>query len=125
MKVSRDQLKTILLNNVCEIRFIRRRPLINYPPTRRMMATLSYTLLNSTNGRLTLNFRPTIRPPRFNPAQKNLLTVWDIFMQDYRNVNCDDVEIIATIPADDKFWEYFANVLQNMTPAEKIAFQNK
>lgn len=125
MKVSREQLKTILLNNVCEIKFIRRRPLINYPPSRRMMATLSYTLLNSTNGRLTLNFRPTIRPPRFNPAQKNLLTVWDIFMQDYRNVNCDDVEVIATIPANEKFWEYFSNVLQNMTPAEKIAFQNK
>ena len=124
MKVSREQLKTILLNNVCEIRFVRRRPLINAPPTRRMMATLSYTLLNSTNGRLTLNFRPTIRPPRFNPAQKNLLTVWDIFMQDYRNVNCDDVEIVATIPANEKFWEYFAAKLQNMTPQQKLAYQN-
>lgn len=125
MKVSREQLKTILLNNVCEIKFVRRRPLINRPPTRRMMATLSYTLLNSTDGRLTLNFRPTIRPPNFNPAQKNLLTVWDIFMQNYRNVNCDDVEVVATIPANEKFWEYFANVLQKMTPAEKMAFQNK
>jgi len=125
MKVNRDQLKTILLNNVCEIRFERRRPLLGRPPFRRMMATLSYSLLNSTNGRLTLNFRPTIRLPRYNPRQKNLLIVWDIFMQDYRNVNCDDVEIVATIPANDKFWEYFANVLQNMTPQEKLNFQNK
>ena len=125
MKVTRDQLKAILLNNVCEIKFLRRRLLTGKPSTRRMMATLSYTLLNSTNGRLTLNFRPTYRPARFNPAQKNLLTVWDIFMQDYRNVNCDDVEIIAKIPANEKFWEYFANVLQKMTPQEKITFQDK
>jgi len=125
MKVSREQLKTILLNNVCEIKFLRRRPLADRSPFRRMMATLSYSLLNSTNGRLTLNFRPTYRPPRFNPAQKNVLTVWDIFMQDYRNVSCDEMEIVATIPANEKFWEYFANVLQKMTPEEKLTFQNK
>lgn len=125
MKVTRDQLKNILLDNVCEIKFERRRPLLGRPPYRRMMATLSYSLLNSTNGRLTLNFRPTIRLPRYNPAQKNLLIVWDIFMQDYRNVNCDDVEVVATIPANEKFWEYFANVMQNMTPQEKLNFQNR
>lgn len=124
MKVSREQLKSILLNNVCEIKFLRRRPVIGRPPSRRMLATLSYSLLNSADGRLTLNYRPTIRPPRYNPAQKNLLIVWDIFMQDYRNVNCDDVEIVATIPANEKFWEYFAAKLQNMTPQQKLAYQN-
>lgn len=124
MKVSKDQLKKILLQNVCEIKFSRRRPVIGKSPFRRMMATLSYPLLNSANGRLTLNYKPTIALPRYNPAQKNLLIVWDIFMQDYRNVNCDNIEIVATIPGDDTFWEYFANVLQNLSPQEKLTFQN-
>lgn len=125
MKVSRESLKNLLLNNVCEVKFLRRRPLIGKPLTRRMLCTLSYSLLNSDNGRLTLNFRPTYRPPRFNPAQKNLLTVWDIFMQDYRNINCDDVEIVAQIPANEQFWKYFAERLQYLTPEQKVEFQDR
>lgn len=125
MKTSRDQLKNLLLKNVLEIKFVRRRPIFGHPGTRRMLCTVCFELLNSPNGLLTLNFRPTYRPPRYNPNQKNLLVAWDIFMQDYRNINCDSVEVVSVIPADDKFWEYFANHLQPLTPEQKMEFQDR
>ena len=123
MKVSRDQLKKILLQNVCEIKFSRRRPVIGKSPFRRMMATLSYPLLNSANGRLTLNYKPTIAPPRYNPAQKNLLIVWDIFMQDWRMVNMDECNLITTIKEED-FWKYFNDTLLPMSPQQKLQYMD-
>jgi hypothetical protein len=92
--------------------------------TRRMLCTNSFTLLNSQNGRLTLNFRPTARFQDYDPAVKNLIIVWDIFMQNYRQINCDNVDLVQTIPANDEFWEYYTARLQNLTPQEKINFQN-
>jgi len=53
MKVSRGQLINILKNNVCEVKFARRVIKTGAPPTRRMLCTNSFTLLNSENGRLT------------------------------------------------------------------------
>ena len=94
------------------------------PPTRRMLCTNSFTLLNSENGRLTLNFRPTANFQDYNPATKNLIIVWDIFMQNYRQINCDNVELIQTIPANEDFWKYYVENLQDMTQEQKINFQN-
>jgi len=125
MKVSLSTLRTIAQNNVTEIKFFRRRPKPGYPPTRRMLCTTSFSLLNSTEGRLTLNYKPTSRPPRFNPAQKDLLIVWDIFMQDYRCVNATACNLIATIPANKEFWKYFSTKLFKLTPQQKIAFMNR
>ena len=81
-------------------------------------------MLNSENGRLTLNFRPTSNFQDYNPAVKNLIIVWDIFMQNYRQINCDNVDLIETIPANDEFWEYYVDKIENMTQQEKINFQN-
>ena len=55
---------------------------------------------------------------------KNLIIVWDIFMQNYRQINCDNVDLIKTIPANDEFWTYYVDNLENLTQQEKINFQN-
>ncbi len=124
MKTSRSQLVTLLKDNVCEVKFVRRAFKAGSPPTRRMLCTNSFTLLNSENGRLTLNFRPTANFQDYNPATKNLIIVWDIFMQNYRQINCDNVELIQTIPANEDFWKYYVENLQDMTQEQKINFQN-
>ena len=125
MLVSRGQLVNILKNNVCEIKFTRRVFKAGAPATRRMLCTNSFTLLNSENGRLTLNYRPTSKLPDYDPTIKNLIITWDIFMQNYRQINCaNGVDLIRTIPADEEFWKYFTENLQTLTPQEKLNFQN-
>jgi len=125
MRVSRSQLMGILKNNVCEVKFVRRVFKPGAPATRRMLCTNSFTLLNSENGRLTLNYRATSKLPVYDPTIKNLIITWDIFMQNYRQINFDgSVDLIKTIPANDEFWEYFSKNLANLTPQEKLQFQN-
>ena len=100
MLVSRGQLVNILKENVCEVKFNRRVPVQGQPPTRRMLCTNNFALLNSENGRLTLNYRPTARLPNYDPTIKDLIITWDIFMQNYRQINCTNgVELVRTIPA--------------------------
>ena len=84
MKASLATIKSLLLNNVAEIKFLRRRPKFGGTATRRMLCTNSLSLLNSTEGRLALNYRRAINMPKFDPNAKNLVITWDIFMQDYR-----------------------------------------
>lgn len=125
MQVSRSQLISTLKTNVCEVKFARRLFKPGASATRRMLCTNSFTLLNSANGRLTLNYRPTSRLPVYDPTIKNLVITWDIFMQNYRQINFDGpVDLIKSIPANDEFWEYFSKNLANLTPAEKLQFQN-
>lgn len=73
---------------------------------------------------MALNFRGTSNPPKYNPASKNLLITWDIFMQDYRTINADSCSIISVIPANDQFWNYFTEKLVPMTPDQKVAFMD-
>lgn len=123
-KVTRTQLEGILKQNVCDIRFARRRPTRDgRPPTRRMICTKSYDLLNSIDGRVKLNYRPPRYASTANPALHNLVIVWDIIMQDYRNVSMDECWVLQEIPTD-KFWEYFNQTLYPMSPGDKIDFMN-
>ncbi|NBP03297.1 MAG: hypothetical protein EBU90_25070 [Proteobacteria bacterium] len=124
MKVALPTLRTIVQNNVVEIKFFRRRLKPGAPATRRMLCTNSFALLNSAEGRLALNYRPTTRPPRFNPSQKDLLIVWDLFMQNYRCVNMSACNLISTIPANKEFWKYFNAKLSRLTAQQKINFMN-
>jgi len=73
MIVQRPTLDSLLLRNVCEVRFVRRRPRAGDGPTRRMLCTKSYEILNSINGRTTLNYRPPSGPIQVNEARDNLI----------------------------------------------------
>ena len=124
MIVQRATLDSKLLNNVCEIRFVRGIPKPGFPPTRRMLCTKSYSLLNSTNGRITLNYRPPKNPKQVNEAADNIIVVWDIIMQNYRNVSMDLCDLINEIPANEEFWTYFNDNIYPMSPEQKINFMN-
>jgi hypothetical protein len=124
MKASLPTLKSLLLNNVAEIKFLRRRPKPGSSPRRRMLCTNSLALLNSTEGRLALNYRRAINMPKFDPNAKNLVITWDIFMQDYRCINVAACDIIQVIPANKEFWEFFNEKLAGMNATQKINFMN-
>lgn len=123
MKTTLDNLRNTLRENVCEIVFVRRRPRANKSPVRRMLCTLDQQLLNSTNGRLSLNYRPTSQVLPYNATAKNLLPVWDIFMQDWRMVNMDDCDLVQTIKRDD-FWKYFNETLLPMSMQQKMSYMD-
>ena len=126
MKVSLQALKTILETNVAEIRFSRRRPKPGHPAERRMVCSNDKKFLNSPQGRITLNFRPvaSTKPvPYFNRNAKNVLNVWDIIMQDYRNISLDNCDMIQIIPSE-KFWEFFEKKLAVLSPREKMRYMD-
>jgi hypothetical protein len=122
MKVALPTLDALLQRDVLEVKFTRRRPKANSPPTRRMLCTNSATILSSRPGVEALNFRSSIKPPKYNAASKNLLLAWDIFKQDYRMINCDNVVLISQISGDEQFWEYFNDVLRTMSAEQKMTF---
>ena len=116
------ELNNLLANNVLDIRFVRRLPKRGMPATRRMLCTKSNELLSSNNGVISLNYRAPVQTPDYDPTAEGLVTVWDIFMQDFRNVPAESVTVLNTIPGNDKFWEYFNNELRLMTPQQKFKF---
>jgi hypothetical protein len=122
MKVTLSSLKNILQTNVCEIAFTKRRPKPGDRSVRNMLCTLDNSILNSVNGRITLNYKPPSSAPKYNPESKNLLLVWDIIMQSWRMVSMESCEIINTIPGNDEFWEYFNERIINMTGDEKLNY---
>lgn len=124
MKVSLPTLKSLLLNNVAEIKFFRKRLKPGAPPTRRMLCTNSLSLLNSTEGRLALNYRRAVKMPKFDPTMKNLIITWDIFMQDYRCINLQACDLIQVIPANKEFWKFFNEKLAPLSAPQKITFMN-
>ena len=116
----------ILNEHAVELRFNRRRPLPG-DPIRRMLATNDTNLLNSTPGRLALNFHGAPGRLKFSPEQKGLVMTWDILMQDFRLIPADAVEVISVIktsPPND-FWDYFNKVLSKMSSAQKVDFMHK
>jgi hypothetical protein len=88
-----------------------------------MICTLDDTILNSTNGRLSLNFKPAGGSMPYNPETKNLLLVWDIMMQDWRMVNMNDCDLVRTITRNE-FWPYFNKELIPMSPDQKIQYMD-
>lgn len=123
MLVSLTNLRAVLQNSACEIKFLRRRPKAGRPLQRRMFCTTANGILNSIDGRITLNYRPASKSPRYNPMQKNLIIVWDIFMQDYRCVNCDSCDLITSIPVA-SFWEYFKNNIMKLSTSQKMMYMD-
>jgi hypothetical protein len=125
MIIQRSSLDSLLLNNVCEVRFTRRRPVAGKSSTRRMWCTKSYSLLNSMNGRVSLNYRAPSHPKQINESLNNVLVVWDILMQDYRIISFERCELLQQVPANDSFWEFFNEKIYTMTTEQKINFMNQ
>jgi hypothetical protein len=115
----------LLNEHAVELRFTRRRPLPG-DTFRRMLATNDTNLLNSTPGRLALNFHGAPSHLKFSPEQKGLVMTWDIFMQDFRLVPAESVEIVSVIRTTppDEFWNYFNNVLAKMPESQKVQFMH-
>jgi hypothetical protein len=123
-QIALTSLKNLLRVNVCEIEFLRRRSKAGRPSMRKMMCTLCNDLLNSANGRISLNYKPPVNGLPYNAESKNLLPVWDIFMQDWRMVNMDACNLLNTKKADDTFWEYYNENLYTMSAQEKINYMD-
>jgi len=125
MRASLSTIQSLQRNNVLEIKFLRRRVKPGASLTRRMLCTGSLPLLNSPEGRIGLNFRPAYNRTAYNPSIKNLVITWDIFMQDYRNINMNACDLLAVIPVAD-FWNFFnERGLGVMSAQDKIGFMNK
>ena len=117
--MTRSELDAILKNHVADVRFLRRLPRPGKPQTRRMLCTKSLELLGSPKGRAILNYRPPVGMPIYDPVEKNLIIVWDIFMQNYRQINCDQFSILNKLKDGDEFWAYFDKSLRAMSTSEK------
>ena len=92
-----------------------------------MLCTNDKGLLLSVLGKRTLNYVVPSGSMKYDPASKNLVVAWDIFMQNYRMINCNDVEVIAVIktsPDPQPFWTYFYERLASMSASQKARFMN-
>jgi hypothetical protein len=89
-----------------------------------MLCTNNVQLLNSVEGRTVLNYTPPRQAPKYNPNQENLIITWDILMQGFRTINCDTVDLISTLEADQTFWTYLSENIAPMSAQEKMNFMN-
>jgi len=103
--------------------FIRRRPKAGKPAFRRMLCTLDENILNTTNGRLSLNYKPSSGLLPYNAEAKNLLPVWDIFMQGWRMVSMDNCDLVKTVKQED-FWKYYNETLLTMSVEQKLTYMD-
>ena len=127
MQLGRAALELLLLTHMVELRFKRRILKPGYNRYRRMLCTKDLTLLRSTLGKNILNYREPQSNLRYNPAAKNLIVCWETFLQNWRMINCDDVEVIAIIktsPDPTPFWKYFNERLVPMSAQQKASFNN-
>lgn len=127
MRLGRTALWILLQTNVAELRFRRRIDKPGFKDYRRMLCTNDKKLLLSTPGKRVLNYLPPTGALKYDPASKNLIVVWDIFLQNFRMINCNDVDIIAVIkssPDPAPFWKYFYERLVHMSADQKARFMN-
>ena len=124
MIVTQQSLEALLLSNVLDLRFTRRIPVVGKPATRRMICTKSFDLLNSTNGKIILNYRPPKHGKQIDEAITNTCVVWDVLMQDYRVISADQVNVIRQMPAEESFWKIFNVEIYPLSKTQKINFMN-
>ena len=130
MKIGRTALFMLLKENVVELKFHRRHKKPGWNDNRRMLCTTNTKILNSAPGRIALHFKPPHGPPPFNAANYNLVTAWDLFWQEYRNISCEACDVITVMPIktteeQDEFWQYFNHYLESMGGGQKTNFMNK
>jgi hypothetical protein len=127
MRLGRSALELLLATNVVELRFHRRIPKAGFNAYRRMLCTKDMALLKSGPGINILNYRAPSGSLKYDPASKNLIVTWDIFLQNWRMINCDDVDIVAVIkssPDPTQFWTYFNDKIRPMAAGQKASFNN-
>lgn len=128
MRLGSSALALLLMQNVIELRFKRRKEKPGFNNYRRMLCTNDKNLLMSKLGREVFNYNP----PKglnltYDPRSKNLVIVYDIFYQNFRAVNCNDVDVISVIktsPDPTEFWKYFNEKIRPMAASQKITFIN-
>jgi len=130
MRLTWSGLKALSKDNVLELKFVRRHPKPGWKDTRRMLCTNATYILNSAPGHIALHFHPPTHPPIIFEGHYNMVCMWDLLWQEYRNVSCDCVNVITVIPVKTEeersnFWQYFTKYLEAMSPAQKLIFMNK
>jgi len=124
-----DGLKQLYASHVVEVKVIRRNTKPGFGPRRKFICTNSPLLLNSIAGKTAFHFTaPSQRPP-FNAEAYNLITVYDLLIQAYRNVNLDTDVILAAMPIRNEaeltqFWEYFTQVMSKWSSSNKQMIMN-
>jgi hypothetical protein len=126
VKLSLGGLEQLCRENVVEVKFTRRHPKGN-STTRRMLATCDFSLLESKEGIAILNYKVPTNAPAYNARSRGLLPVWDIFMQDHRNIPANNCEVISTVPTRpiEEFWKYFNEILSKMSGNQKATFMEQ
>jgi hypothetical protein len=125
--LSTSGLRQLLEGNVVELKFQRRNPSPGRSPSRRMLCSLNLNILNSEIGQRIFNFKPPSGRKPYSFESYNLISAFDMFMQDWRAIPAESVNIIQVIPCDPplKFWEYFDEVLSKMSAQQKAQFMDK
>lgn len=97
------------------------------PPIRRILCTRDRLLLNSDLSKEVFNFEPPTQPHPYDAASKGLVTVFDILMQDWRNLPADQCEVIMAVPTtpQNRFWQFFDKKIRNMSAGQKQQFMEK
>lgn len=127
MRLSRSGLNNLLIKNAAELRFYRRHPKMGWANNRRMLCTKDMRLLESAPGKRILNYIPPagIGLP-YDPNHHNLVIAWDVFMQNWRAIPCESVEVVAVVKTDPQanFWKYFMQRIHPMASRTKFNFMN-
>jgi hypothetical protein len=127
MKLGRGALDMLLRQNAAELKFHRRHEKSGWANNRRMFCTKDMRLLESAPGKRILNYSaPAGIGLPYNAAHHNLVIVWDVFMQNWRAIPCESVEVVAVVKTDppDKFWKYFMQKVHGMHSRSKYTFMN-
>lgn len=128
MRLGRLALETLLRYNAVELRFRRRLEKRLFNQFRRMLCTKDIKFLQSGPSKQVFRYVNPTGALKYDPRAKNLIVAFDLFMQNWRMINCDDVETIAVIktsPDPSDFWKYFHARIYTMSSGAKAAFMNK
>ena len=120
---------TLYATHVVEVKVIRRNTKLGRGMTRKFLSTNSRLLLDSIAGMTAFHFKALINPPPYNAQSRNLLTAYDLLMQDYRNINLDTDTVLGAMPIRNEeelnnFWQYFATNLSKWSSSNKQMFMN-
>lgn len=130
MAISYNGIKKLLETHVVELTFIRRNKKQGWPNNRRMLCTNSFSILGGLQERIALNFKMPTEFPPYDPKENDLFITWDLFMQDFRSIPLESINVVNAIPVRNEkeiknFWIYFDKAIKPMTSDEKVKFLKK